>query len=73
MKNTALLRNKSNEQLKNRLNEIAVSFRRTKGKLTAAKDQASKKGKGENVMYLGNLKEEKARILTILKERDLKL
>lgn len=72
MKALASLREKSNDQLKSRLNEIEISFRRTKGKFSAARDQASKGGSGENTMYLGNLRKQKARILTILHERELR-
>ena len=69
MKRLVQLREKSDEQLKNRLNEIELSFRRTKGKSSASRDTASKSSQGENTMYLGNLRKQRARILTILNER----
>jgi ribosomal protein L29 len=69
MKKHALLKQKSNEQLNERLNEIEISFRRTKAKNSANQDMAAASGQGVNSMYLGNLRKEKARILTLLNER----
>jgi ribosomal protein L29 len=72
MKKLVNLKQQSNEQLNNRLTEIAVSFRRTKAQNSATQDQAAASGSGVNTMYLGNLRKEKARILTILNERKTK-
>ena len=71
MKAIVQLRQKSDEQLHNRLNEIEISFRRTLAHNSASRDQASAAGQGVNTMYIGNLRRQKARILTILNERKL--
>jgi ribosomal protein L29 len=69
MKRIVILTQQSNEQLNNQLNEIAISERRSKAYSSANRDRAAKHGGGENTMYLGDLRKEKARILTILNER----
>jgi ribosomal protein L29 len=60
------LRRMSNDQLKVRLNEIVISLRRAVGKVKAGGTT------GEDTMYIRRLKKEKARILTILRERELR-
>lgn len=68
MKQIKNLRQKSNDQLKNRLNDIEISLRRLRGFNEAQK--GTQKGKKENPAMLWSLRKEKARILTILKERE---
>lgn len=72
MKAVVDLREKSDEQLQNRLNEISISFRRTLSKNSTARELNAKVSMGTNTMYLRKLKKEKARILTILNERKIK-
>ena len=69
MKVLVELRQKSNDQLQNRLTQIALSLRRTMSKNTASSEVSSRQGSGTNTMYIGNLRRERARILTILNER----
>ena len=59
------LRQKSDDQLKNRLNDIEISLRRTRGENKAGKPN-------KNSMFIQKLRKEKARILTILREREIK-
>jgi ribosomal protein L29 len=66
MRRVEELRRMSDDQLKNRLNEIAISLRRAVGKVKAGG------AIGKDTMYIRRLKKEKARILTILRERELK-
>jgi ribosomal protein L29 len=65
MKRIASLRQMSNDQLKNRLNDIGPALSRAV--------QFNKAGKGEkDTMRIRNLKDERARIYTILGERESK-
>jgi ribosomal protein L29 len=66
MRRVEELRRMSDDQLKNRLNEIANSLRRAIGKVKAGGTT------GKDTMYIRRLKKEKSRILTILRERELK-
>ena len=76
------IRRQSNDQLKNRLREIDISLIRvrayTKGNCMPPSDiKHVKKTKAqltqsENTMYAHKLKREKARILTVLREREIK-
>ena len=66
MKRIATLRENSDDQLKDRLREIGNSLHRAVGK-TKAGGQYSK-----DSMFIRNLKKQKARILTILREREIK-
>ena len=72
MKALVSLRQKSNNQLNDRLNEIAISLRRVSAKNSAARETSASAGQGTNTMYIGNLKKQRARILTILQERKTK-
>ena len=72
MKAIVQLRQKSNDQLQRRLIEIDISLRRVRGYLYGAckpPGEVTRGRGGENTMYAGNLRKEKARILTILNER----
>lgn len=69
MKQLVQLRQKSNDQLNNRLNDIAVSTRRVQG----YNKGACKSFQGNHPMLLHKLKREKAQILTILNERKLNI
>ena len=66
MKNIVLTRQMSDDQLKNRLTDIGNSLHRAVGK-TKAGGVYSK-----DSMFIRKLKKEKARILTVLRERELK-
>ena len=70
MKNLVDLRQKSNDELQNRLNEIATIFIRIKTAASTASELSSKSGQsGANTSYIWKLRKERARILTILNER----
>ena len=70
MKRIATLREKSNDQLSNRLSEIDISLRRAGGRNYAGALPSWQKP--NDSMFMLRLKKEKARILTILRERELK-
>jgi ribosomal protein L29 len=56
----------SNDQLKRRLNEIGNSLHRAVGKVKAGGAYS------KDSMFIRKLKKERARILTILRERELR-
>lgn len=68
MKRIVTIREKSNDQLNNRLIELQNSLRRAVGRNKAGYPSPFAK----DTMFISKLKKEKARILTILKERELK-
>jgi ribosomal protein L29 len=70
MKRIATLREKSNDQLKERLMEIEISLRRGAGRNFAGASPNWQKP--EDSMFMSKLKKEKARILTLFRERELK-
>ena len=67
MKQVANLRQMSNDQLAKRRNEINISLMRQRGENTAGGPRA------KNTMFIRKLRREKAQILTILRERELKI
>jgi ribosomal protein L29 len=69
MKRIAELRQMSDDQLKARFTEINNSLRRGRGLIQAGHSSGHPKDKG-NAMYMRKLKKDKARILTILSERE---
>ena len=70
MKRIATLREKSNDQLNNRISEIDISLRRAGGRNNAGADPSWQKS--TDSMFMSKLKKEKARILTLLRERELR-
>ena len=66
MKRVQNLRQMSNDQLKTRLDEIGNSLHRAVGKVKAGGVYS------KDSMFIRKLKKEKARILTILTEREIK-
>ena len=70
MKRIATLREKSNDQLNNRISEISISLRRAGGRNYAG--ALPNWQKPDDSMFMSRLKKEKARILTLLRERELK-
>lgn len=66
MKQTVELRRMSNDQLKNRLTDLGNSLMRAVGRNKAGKPE-------DDSMYIRKLRKEKARILTLLRERELKI
>jgi len=64
MKHIATIRQYSDDQLKARLRDIGNSLIRANGRNAAGKPE-------EDTMFIGKLKTEKARILTILREREI--
>ena len=69
MKGIVQLRQRSTEELKNRLNEICNDLLRARG---WQHGQAVKTPQMDNPMFLRKLGREKAQILTILHEREAK-
>lgn len=65
MKQISDIRNMSNDQLQNRLNDIEISLRRQR-----SYNLVGIPGPNNNSMYIGNLRKEKARILTVLNKRE---
>jgi len=70
MKRIASLREKSNDQLNNRLSEIRISLSRAGGRNYVGAEPNWQKP--TDSMFMSRLKKEKARILTLLRERELK-
>ena len=70
MKRIATLREQSNDQLNKRLVEIGISLRRAGGRNFAGSQPNWQKP--ADSMFMLKLKKEKARILTLLRERELK-
>jgi len=70
MKRIATLREQSNDQLNNHLSEIEISLKRAGGRNNAGASPNWQKP--EDSMFMSRLKKEKARILTLLRERELK-
>lgn len=68
MKNIVSLRNKSNDQLNDRLNEINISLRRMR-QYKAIQSTELGSPSTHDTAYMSRLRKEKARILTILNER----
>jgi len=66
MRRVENLRQMSNDQLKKRLNEIGNELHRAVGKVKAGGVYS------EDSMFIRKLKKDKARILTILRERELR-
>lgn len=69
MKDVVQLRQRSTDELRKRLEDINRSLLKERGNVKAGKNQGAKK----NPMYYGKLRRDKARILTILRERELNL
>jgi ribosomal protein L29 len=72
MKDVTQLRQNSDQQLKDRLNELAISLQRAHGLQHIKADFTMMTRIKGDTMFLKRLKREKAQILTILRERELK-
>lgn len=70
MRKVQELRTMSDDQLQRELNEIEISLRRLRGYNRAQKGTV--KNKRENPAFMFSLRKRKARILTILRERELR-
>lgn len=72
MKDVVDLRQRSDQELKNRLNEVNSSLMRARGLQHRGADFFMISHQKGDTMFLRKLKDDKARILTILRERELK-